>query len=197
MKKPPYWNHNIAYYRWIKRKTKNCHSILDVGCGDGSLVSYLDDGDKHLVGIDSDDRCIQMAKSDKNDNTQFFCSDFITYTPEEPYDAVIFVASIHHMDAEKAIQRAKAMLRCGGVLLIVGLAKPSSPMDFLIEGLRVLPSAIVSRIKRIAPCEKHQVPIFYGYGYMKDIRRLAKETLPCAKIRPALHYRYLLQWRSL
>lgn len=31
----PYWNHNVAYYAWIKRKISECHAILDV---DGSLV---------------------------------------------------------------------------------------------------------------------------------------------------------------
>ncbi|MBR2801520.1 MAG: hypothetical protein IKE21_02845 [Erysipelotrichaceae bacterium] len=43
-----YWNHNSAYYPWIKKKTADCHHILDVGCGDGSLMRYLDDGKKEV-----------------------------------------------------------------------------------------------------------------------------------------------------
>ena len=49
-----YWNHNSAYYPWIKKKTADRHHILDVGCGDGFLVRYLDDGTKKITGIDPD-----------------------------------------------------------------------------------------------------------------------------------------------
>ena len=58
-----YWNHNSAYYPWIKKKTDNCKTILDVGCGDGSLALFLNDGIKKIVGIDSDIHCIEKAIS--------------------------------------------------------------------------------------------------------------------------------------
>ena len=58
MLKPTYWNHNVAYYPWIKQKISNCISILDIGCGDGTLMAYFDDGHKQLTGIDNDPFCI-------------------------------------------------------------------------------------------------------------------------------------------
>ena len=56
-----YWNHNAAYYPWIRKRLANCSSVLDVGCGDGSLAFYLDDGSKEIVGIDVDKDCISKA----------------------------------------------------------------------------------------------------------------------------------------
>jgi hypothetical protein len=47
-----YWNHNSAYYPWIQKKVASCRTVLDVGCGDGSLVLFLDDGTKRIVGIE-------------------------------------------------------------------------------------------------------------------------------------------------
>lgn len=63
MVEPLYWNHNTAYYKWIKQRTTACKSILDVGCGDGSLIAYLNDGFKNLTGIDVDSSCISTANS--------------------------------------------------------------------------------------------------------------------------------------
>ena len=125
--KEMYWNHNSAYYSWIKKTVTNCTNILDVGCGEGSLVRFLDDGNKKITGIDVDGPCIEKAKAlSKSDKEEFLCCDFEEYTTEKVFDAIIFVASIHHMDMVKAIEIAKSLLSPGGKLIIVGLSKPSS-----------------------------------------------------------------------
>ena len=54
-----YWNHNTVYYNWIKKQLKQSNRILDIGCGNGFLIRYLDDGTKFLMGIDSDKFCIE------------------------------------------------------------------------------------------------------------------------------------------
>lgn len=43
---------------------EDCKSVFDVGCGNGSIVVYLDDGFKKLTGIDNDLSCICRAKSE-------------------------------------------------------------------------------------------------------------------------------------
>lgn len=58
-----YWNHNTAYYKWIKKQVVQCSQILDVGCGDGSLIGFLGDSNKPLIGIDAYEPCIKKAKS--------------------------------------------------------------------------------------------------------------------------------------
>lgn len=56
----PYWNHNAAYYPWIARMTEHCTSVLDVGCGDGTLARYLGRDGRSVTGIDPSDAGIEF-----------------------------------------------------------------------------------------------------------------------------------------
>lgn len=64
LKELEYWNHNTAYYKWIKKQLKQSNRILDIGCGDGLLIRYLDDGSKFLVGIDSDKFALKKRRNE-------------------------------------------------------------------------------------------------------------------------------------
>lgn len=108
MRHPAYWNHNVAYYDWIKNTTIAFKDILDVGCGDGSLVRYLDDGKRKLVGIDVDEECIRRTLDEStSNNVQFICNRFETYNFEKKFDAVIFIASIHHNGHDSGAEQSK------------------------------------------------------------------------------------------
>ena len=191
------WNHNSAYYPWVQKKTSSCRTVLDVGCGDGSLALFLDDGTKRIVGIDSAHHCIEKARSVENGGTvEFICCSFKDFTQNTSFDAVVFVASIHHMDMTKALQKAKSLMAPGGKLLIVGLAKPSTIIDWALEVARVLPSKILSAFHHMQASEELSLPTAYDYPTMKEIRRIVKIELPRAKIHYALYYRYLLEWSA-
>lgn len=195
MREPPYWNHNTAYYRWIKQQTVGCGSVLDVGCGDGSLAAYLDDGVKKLTGIDMDEFCISKANSEnKSANTRFICCSFDDYETRQPYDAVIFAASIHHMDMVAAIEKAKSLLSPNGLLIIVGLAAPSTVMDYAIEGLRILPCTMISKLRHMESSENLNIPVSYHLPSFNEVRDISSKMLPRAAIKYGLFYRYLLKW---
>ncbi len=190
-----YWNHNSSYYPWVKKKIADRSSVLDVGCGDGSLVLFLNDGSKRITGIDTDLRCIEKAMSKKlGDNLDFLCCSFEEYDSDRPFDAIVFSASVHHMDMRKALRKAKALLSPSGTLLIIGLAKPSTITDWLLEVSRVIPSKVLSSFHHMRTSEQLDVPTSYDIPAMNDIRRIVKEELPGARIHYALHYRYLLEW---
>ncbi len=188
-----YWNHNTAYYGWVKKNTLGCKDILDVGCGDGSLVRFLDDGKRKVCGIDVDRDCVKRAVGASGG--RFVCGQFETYEFERKFDAVIFSASIHHMDMEKAIIKAKSILKTGGVILIVGPAKPSTAFDWTIEGMRVIPCAVMSKIRHMKSSEENNVPVSYKLPKMNEVRVIAGRMMPHCKIRYGLYYRYLLKWR--
>lgn len=197
MVEPPYWNHNTAYYKWIKQRTADCKFILDVGCGDGSLVAYLDDGCKKLTGIDIDFSCVSRANSlNKSSNTQFACCSFDDYKTHQSYDAIIFVASIHHMDMSAAIERAKTLLSQNGLLIIVGLATPSTAMDYMIEGLRILPCKIISKLRHMQSSENRNIPVSYELPTLNEVRDILSKTLPHVVIKYGLYYRYLIAWKK-
>lgn len=192
-----YWNHNSAYYPWVQKKVASCRTVLDVGCGDGSLALFLDDGIKRIIGIDSDHHCIERASSVNNSgNLQFCCCGFENYTPDMRFDAIVFVASIHHMDMAESLQKAKSLLSPTGKLLVVGLAAPSAITDWVLEAARVIPSKVISAFHHMQSSEDLNLPTAYDSPAMKDIRSIVKKELPRARMHYGLHYRYLLEWVS-
>jgi len=195
MKAPEYWNHNTAYYRWIAERISDCGSVLDVGCGDGALAAALDDGTRAIVGIDPDERCVREARRKHPSPRMAFerCS-FEDFAADRSFAAVLFIASLHHMEMAPALIKAKELLSPGGKLLVVGLAKPSTVPDYVVELLRVIPSRAVSALKRMRTSEELGIPASYEFPEMNAVRSAAKELLPGARLRYGLHYRYLLEW---
>lgn len=190
-----YWNHNSAYYPWVKKKTADCHTILDVGCGDGSLALFLDDGVKKIVGIDTDSYSIGKALLEKNgENLTFTCCSFENYIPDMKFDAIVFAASIHHMDMMQAVKKARSLLSSSGKILIVGIAKPSTITDWALEIFRVLPSKILSALHHMHTSEELKLTTSYDFPEMNVIRSIVKKGLPGAEIHYGLHYRYLAEW---
>ncbi len=190
-----YWNHNSAYYPWIQRKTADCRTILDVGCGDGSLAFFLNDGAKRITGIDSDSYCIGKASAAKSgENLTFSCRSFEEYAPGMTFDAIVFVASIHHMDMTKSLKKAKSLLSSSGRILIVGIAKPATIMDWILEVSRVIPSKVASVLHHMYTPEELKITTSYDFPDMKVIRSIVKKELPGAEIHYGLHYRYLVEW---
>ncbi len=194
----PYWNHNTAYFPWIAKQIGDRRRILDVGCGDGSLVSWLRDGSRTLVGIDPSEACLRAAKENcaEDETVRFLGISFEEYPAEERFDAVIFSASLHHMDMTSAIRKAVSLLAEGGVLIVVGLAVPSSLLDKVAEGLRVLPCRVLSKLHGEKTSEEQGIPVSYALPSMDAVRETVKKELPDAVLRRGLYYRYLLRYEK-
>jgi len=198
MKRQSYnWDHNSAYYPWIKRRIPAAANVLDVGCGDGALAKYLGTDCRTVLGIDPYAPCIDRARTEASGNVRFVCTSFEDFDgAAESFDAVVFCASLHHTDMAAAVRKAKLMLRRGGVLIIVGLARPSSIGDRIFEVLRVLPSWISSRLHRMRAGEERDIPTSYNLPEMRNVRALAEAELAGFTMRQGLHYRFLLEWKK-
>lgn len=113
---------NIVY-REIDFWGKPGMSVLDVGCGTGKTLAYIDKKYKEcsLYGIDLSEGMIQQAESKKYTNKiQFIRDDFIDYdfTGQE-FDLIIFKFVLHHLeDIKCALQKAKCLLKEQGKLII-------------------------------------------------------------------------------
>ncbi len=192
------WNHNYAYNCWVSKKVGKRKRILDVGCGDGTLALYLRTSDNEVLGIDVSDSPIQKAnKKNSYSNISFIRTAFEDFkVNSKRFDAIIFVASIHHMDMANAIDKAKKLLAKNGVLIIVGLAKPSGLFDWIVELGRIIPSKIVSSIKKNTTSEELDIDVSYKFPTMKKVRQICKEKLCGYTLVYGLHYRYLLSWEN-
>src|SRR5262252_7887456 len=129
---PEPWSHNLHYHRVILDAIPpGCERALDVGCGAGALTRHLKPLVPRVTGIDRDERSIQLARAHRGAaGIRYLHADFLTASFEPAsLDLVTSVASLHHMDARAALRRMSDLLRPGGVLAVVGLARGVSPAD--------------------------------------------------------------------
>lgn len=188
-----YWNHNTAYHRWIfKCIGKDNRRILDVGCGEGLLVNRLLPRASLVIGIDPDPETIKRAEFRLPDkaNALFETTDFLSYKAEPgSFDAIVFVASLHHMNADQAFRKSRELLAPNGVLC----ARPKTVLDWAVEIGR-------TPLARIGAMLHHEsspgVITKHPESSPGEIKSLAKAILPGVYMRQALYYRYLLFWRK-
>ncbi|ANE02836.1 class I SAM-dependent methyltransferase [Corynebacterium crudilactis] len=169
------WNHNIAYRPWLMSKLKKTRSLLDVGSGDHSFAAYAG---HQVAHIDVVDPLI---------NTRFE-----EFQPTQSYDAITFIASLHHMNTEEALTKALRLLNPGGKLLVVGLAKNKTATDWIISGFQVLISRLLGLINNEQ--QNYLFPTKEPAESLREIRKLTKRLLPHRRIRRGIYFRYLLEW---
>jgi ubiquinone/menaquinone biosynthesis C-methylase UbiE len=202
---PDYWNHNVYYQPLILNAVPDkCGSALDVGCGDGMLACRLAARCRDVIGIDRDSHMIRLARERGQDipNVAFLGADFLTYPFDEAsFDFVACNTAIHHMDFEAAIEAMAGLLRPGGQLAIVGLARNATVSNWL-DGASALPlnwaleaaHGALRAVGREVPGPGQ--PVTNPSMSWEEVRVTALRLLPRARYRKHLLFRYSLVWRK-
>jgi 2-polyprenyl-3-methyl-5-hydroxy-6-metoxy-1,4-benzoquinol methylase len=130
------WNHNIHYFNVLLAEVPaGARRGLDVGCGDGMLARRLRERVERVVGIDLDREQITLARSTvpcvRAEDVEYVHGDVMTHQFDGLLDAVVSVATLHHLDTESALRRMADLVAPGGVLAIEGLARSTRPSDLL------------------------------------------------------------------
>lgn len=195
-----YWNHNTAFHKELIIDAKiRGGRVLDIGCGDGLLVQCLAPFAQHVTGIDSDMEAISRAQTRlaKLSNVSLIADDFLTMpvpSSEEPYDTVICVATLHHMELKAALLKMREVLAPGGRILIIGLAADKSILDFICSGLLFLPIRMMDRLH--GGMQDIGVRLAEPKESIDEIRQVARSLLPGATIRRRFYYRYSILWNK-
>ncbi|KOG88817.1 class I SAM-dependent methyltransferase [Streptomyces varsoviensis] len=192
----PYWNTNVARHPGILRAVPaDCGDALDVGCGDGLLARKLAGRAKRVTGVDNSPEMIARARESATGDPRltFIEDDFLTAgLPDQGFDFVCSVTAIHHMDFEPALLRMRELLRPGGTLVVVGLAREVSAADWAVL-VAAAPVVRVTKVLRRARGPEG-MPVAdprMGYG---QVRAAAREVLPGVRYRRHVLRRYSLTW---
>ena len=193
---PRFWNHNTAYYRLVRRSVpRGGRDLLDVGCGRGRLARELSGPGRRVLGLDPSAEMVSAARQANAGvaGLEFDVGDFLTAEiPPDSFDFVSFVASLHHMDQARALAKAAEILRPGGRLVVIGLARAVT-----------LPEEIVSALCAPVAWFNDLRPDFGGLGVAPvsepvlgwhETRKLLLDALPGASFRRRLYFRYSLVW---
>lgn len=187
------WNHNIAYHPVVLDAVPTpCHRALDVGCGQGFLLSELAERCDEVVGIDPDETALAEAAHNVVDRTNVtLVRGNVMAGDLGSFDLVAAVASIHHMPLDPALRRLAALVRPGGSLAVVGLYRASTVTDYLTSAV-AFPVANFLRWRRgYTPVS---APTHDPTSTLYDIHTAADVRLPGARIERRLLFRYALSW---
>ncbi len=124
---------------WFPQKVDHNISILDFGCGDGLMTSFVHHlfENATIAGIDSDPERIELAK-DMYEGMKFVCADIETHNPFPPasFDLIYATEVFHHLPREKHVQY---------IAILTQLLKPHGTL--IIFELNPLNLATVYRFK--------------------------------------------------
>jgi len=201
------WNHNNCYHNLImKLIPDNVETCLEIGCGKGEFSFLLSQKSKRVIAVDLADKMIEKAKVlHWNKNIEYICANILDMEFEnDSLDAIVTIATAHHLPYEWLLNFAKDKLKKGGKLIILDLVKANSLADYIIWGSAFLPNVLMNLIKngRFKKDDEHAREVWERHGrhdtYMtlNEIRALANKHIPTAQIRRKLFWRYLLVWQK-
>lgn len=167
---------------------------MEVGCGEGILARELLAMADRVTAIDRDGPSIDLARQDRPDDpVTYVRGDVFTY-PFEPasFDLVASVATLHHMDTEAGLVRMRELLRPGGVLVVVGLARPRYPRDLPMDGLGFLYTRLL-HLRRTSWAQTAPI-VWPPPDTFRQTRATTTRVLPGVRYQRLVLRRYALTW---
>ena len=157
-----------------------------------------------MTGVDRDHQMIALARERARDvrNVAFIDAEFPAFPFEEAsFDFIASNTAIHHMNFEAALMAMNRLLRPGGRLAIVGLARNATPRDYLPDLMGAplsLGLGLTHATLRAAHREDRspRFPIKEPSMTWDEVRIKALRLLPGVQYRRHLLWRYSILWRK-
>jgi SAM-dependent methyltransferase len=111
-----------AFADLVERADFKIKTALDIGCGDGKYLLFLQKIGFQVTSLDSSPTAISLARESMKNSGQFIVADMFDYSyPLEAYDLVISHAAMHHGIKTKVIslvaQISSTLLAGGNIFL--------------------------------------------------------------------------------
>ncbi|MGI8938349.1 MAG: class I SAM-dependent methyltransferase [Iamia sp.] len=189
------WNHNVQYYdRLLKALPDDCRRVLDVGCGDGLLTRALAERGLTVVALDPDPASVATTRAEVAGQARVEVVEGDVMDPDldlGTFDAVLAVASLHHLPLDDGLRRLSALVAPGGLLGVVGLARSRSMWDVLHDAVGSVVSRVLRRRRGWSNVSAATVDPDRSYS---RVLRVATLLLPGCHYRRHLLFRYSLLW---
>jgi len=201
------WDHNNHYHHFLlKQFPKQCKTVLDIGCGTGEFSRLLAKCADRVVAIDLSPNMIEVAKqrSKQYTNIDFQVADILQWEfPVEQFDAIISIATVHHLPVENLLLSLKAALKPGGSLVILDLLEHENVQDVLSDFIAVPLNWLLQTVRNrhIQPSSEAVEAMREHlrtdkYFTLSQARRIYTSFLGKAKVRKHLFWRYSVVWKK-
>lgn len=147
--------------------------ILDVGCGNGTLFTFLPDEKYELFGVDFSENMIAEAKKGRETRASFFVADAEDLPfDREFFDILVCNASFHHyIHPNTVLEEMHRVLKDGGKLII---------------GDPYLPTVVRPIMNVLTKFSREGDYHFYGLSEMKKLL-IKNGFIPVSSIRTGAH----------
>ncbi|GAB7189920.1 class I SAM-dependent methyltransferase [Kineococcus sp. NUM-3379] len=197
------WDHNAHHHPWLLARVPAGARVLDAGCGAGELARRLAGRGAAVDAVDVEPAVLERARALTPPSLPVRWVEGSVLDPDLPleergYDVVTAVASLHHLPLVPALRRFADLLRPGGRLLVVGLARPVSAADLLWEAAAVPANAArgawLAARRRAGKPHEEGMPLRDPEASLAEVRAAAAQLLPGSRVRRRLYWRYTLDW---
>lgn len=110
------------FIKFLDKSNFKTKHVLDIGCGTGKYLKFLQLKGFETDGIDSSDTAVEMTKKILNDNSNILCVDMFNFEiPKNKYDLIISVSTIHHgtkKQVQNLVHKIYEALADGGKIFI-------------------------------------------------------------------------------
>lgn len=183
-----------------------CRRVLDLGCGTGEFSRLLASRVESVVAIDLSPKSIEIAKerSKHLTNVDFCVADILQWNfPAEEFDAIVSIATVHHLSIETLLPKLKNALKPGGVLIILDLLAHDTLRDFASDFIAVPLNWLFQKTKNryitplpeaVAAMKEHTRTD--SYLTLSEVRRIYPRFLGKVTIRKHLFWRYSVVWEK-
>lgn len=200
------WDHNSHYHSFLLNHVPSpCENALEIGCGTGTFARLLAKRARHVLALDLSPQMIRVARerSAQYANIDFQTADVLSWDfPREQFDCIVSIATLHHLPLEDLLIKMKSALSVNGTLIILDIFQ-GRPIDMLTSLLAIPVNLVLKYLKtgRVRdPREVREAWAEHGrrdmYLTLSQVRHICRTTLPGAKVRKHLLWRYSIIWQK-
>ncbi|MEA5502434.1 class I SAM-dependent methyltransferase [Halotia wernerae UHCC 0503] len=201
------WNHNSHYHNFLlKHLPPHCENVLDIGCGTGAFSRLLAKRTAKVLAIDLSPNMIEVARqrSKKYTNIDFHVADILKQEfSVEQFDAIVSIATVHHLPIEKLLPNLEVALKPGGKLVILDLLEHENLQDSLSDFIAVPLSWFfqIFRNRHIkqspaAAAAMREHLRTDKYLFLSQVQQIYTSLLRGVKVRKHLFWRYSIIWEK-